>query len=95
MSPLFLAANSGATYVCYITDGKMRVKHRCVLSLLRNMGRDVPTASTLCIMQLGVRIPYGLSQELSLLMIKAADAFCKNDHKAALFRQMPSTSTTY
>lgn len=56
MSSNVLEVNFRANYARYVTAGKIVVKHRRVLPVLINLGRNEPVANTLCITQLDDQI---------------------------------------
>lgn len=75
MSPNHLAANCEATYVRYMIDDNILIKHKGLLSLLANDGSDAPAASVLDIIDPDNQIFHIPSEEDIHFKIQAADKF--------------------
>lgn len=79
----FLAANSRAKHIRYRKVGKILIKHKDVLLLLGKRKKNAPAAKALSSTHLDDQSLYISSAKNVLLMIRAADAFLKSDHKSA------------
>lgn len=89
-SSKFLAANSRANYVPYITVGKMMVKYKGMTSLPMKLGRAAPPARDLCITHPDDSISYIYTKEDIPVKAKPTDSFVSNDLQSVLFHENAS-----
>lgn len=79
----FLAVNSTAIYLRYITVDVKKTKQKCVFSLPISFTQDEPAMRAFGSMHHDDTSPYILSEKEILLIFQASDASVKNDHKPA------------
>lgn len=68
MSSKFVSTYSRAAYKCYIREGKLMIKHDCVLSLFGKLVNNVTITNTIGITQHDNSSVYNSSEENDLLM---------------------------
>lgn len=69
MSPNFLVDGSRATHICYISIGKLMIRHEDLLSSIVKLEKDVPTATIFGITHLEGAVHYILFQKNIVLII--------------------------